>query len=234
MLAAESLQLINDVNGKTGPSKQDKKYIQNFEEYMKLAEIYQAYQQIHKFIEESYQAVIQGPVFNESIFNAARFLVNNLGKRQPLGILRVYIYYALSYLGFKFEAYKTARFGYERLQQLKIPSAWQDDVDLATLKVRAKPFSDKEGFAVICNLCMNTNTLINQGGDICTSCGHPFVRNFIGFDTLPLVEFVPRADMPLKKVIEFLKMDPPEEGQQSFKPQDLKKKGGKGFDGWQQ
>jgi hypothetical protein len=38
------------------------------------------------------------------------------------------------------------------------------------------------------------------------------VRNFIGFDTLPLVEFVPRADMPLKKVIEFLKMDPPEEG----------------------
>jgi hypothetical protein len=43
MLAAESLQLINDVNGKTGPSKQDKKYIQNFEEYMKLAEIYQAY-----------------------------------------------------------------------------------------------------------------------------------------------------------------------------------------------
>ena len=81
MLAAESLQLIKEMNGKTGPSKQDKKYIQNFEEYMKLAEIYQAYQQIHKFIEESYQAVIQGPVFNESIFNAARFLVNNLGKR---------------------------------------------------------------------------------------------------------------------------------------------------------
>jgi hypothetical protein len=53
---------------------------------MKLAEIYQAYQMIHKFIEESYQAVIQGPVFNESIFNAARYLVNNLGKRQPLGI----------------------------------------------------------------------------------------------------------------------------------------------------
>jgi hypothetical protein len=31
------------MNGKSGPSKQDKKYIQNFEEYMKLAEIYQAY-----------------------------------------------------------------------------------------------------------------------------------------------------------------------------------------------
>ncbi len=150
--------------------------------------------------------------------------MNNIGKRQPLGIQRVYIYYALSYLGFKFEAYKTARFGYEKLQQLKIPSAWQDDIDLATLKVRAKPFADKEGFHVICNRCMNTNTLINQNGDLCTSCGHPFIRNFVGFDTLPLVEFVPRGDISAKKVLEFLKMDPPEEG---FKPA-IPKKGGRG------
>jgi hypothetical protein len=43
MLAAESLQLIKETSGKAGPSKQDKKYITNFDEYMKLAEIYQAY-----------------------------------------------------------------------------------------------------------------------------------------------------------------------------------------------
>ena len=79
---------------------------------------------------------------------------------------------------------------------------------------------------------MNTNSLINQGGDLCTSCGHPFVRNFIGFDTLPLVEFVPRQDIPAKKVIEFLKMDPPEEGASGFKPQDKKKGGKGGYDGW--
>jgi ABC-type Fe2+-enterobactin transport system substrate-binding protein len=54
MLAAESLQLIKEMGSKTGPNKQDKKYIANFDEYMKLAEIYQAYQMIHKFIEESY------------------------------------------------------------------------------------------------------------------------------------------------------------------------------------
>ena len=59
---------------------------------------------------------------------------------------------------------------------------------------------------------MNTNALINKTGDICTSCGHPFIRNFIGFDTLPLVEFVPKDNIPHKKVLEFLKMDPPEEG----------------------
>ena len=58
---------------------------------------------------------------------------------------------------------------------------------------------------------MNSNALINASGDFCTACGHPFVRNFVGFDTLPLVEFVPRSDIPLKKVMDFLKMDPPED-----------------------
>ncbi len=45
MLAAESLRLIKEVNPKApgGASKQDKRYVQNFEEYMRLAEIYQAY-----------------------------------------------------------------------------------------------------------------------------------------------------------------------------------------------
>ena len=59
--------------------------------------------------------MIQGPLFNEAIFNASRFLINNLGKRQPLGISKVYVYYALSILGFRFEAYKTARIGYEHM-----------------------------------------------------------------------------------------------------------------------
>jgi hypothetical protein len=94
---------------------------------------------------------------------------------------------------------------------LRVPAEWADDVDLAHLKVRSKPFSDKEGFSVICNRCMNTNPLINMDGDLCTACGHPFIRNFIGFDTLPLVEFIPRSDIPIKKVLEFLKMDPPED-----------------------
>jgi hypothetical protein len=58
---------------------------------------------------------------------------------------------------------------------------------------------------------MNSNALINIAGDYCTACGHPFIRNFVGFDTLPLVEFTPRSDIPHKKAIELLKMDPPEE-----------------------
>jgi hypothetical protein len=34
----------------------------------------------------------------------------------------------------------------------------------------------------------------------------------IGFDTLPLVEFIPSPHIPHKRVIECLRMDPPDEG----------------------
>jgi len=178
--------------------------------------------------------VIQGPLFNEAIFNASRFLISNLGKRQPLGISKVYIYYALSILGFRFEAFKTARVGYDKMQQLKIPTQWQEEIDLANLKCRSKPFSDKEGFQVICNRCMTSNSLINHNGDFCTGCGQTFIRNLIGFDTLPLVEFIPSAHIPLKKVTEALRMDPPEDGSyQGAKPA-AKKPYRAHQDGWQE
>ena len=109
---------------------------------------------------------------------------------------------------------------------------------MANLRVLAKPFSDKEGFQVICNRCMNANTALNIKGDFCNSCGMPFMRNFVGFDTLPLVEFVPRENIPFKRALEFLKQDPPETGAPAapLKPAGGKKKGGweEGADGGEQ
>ena len=102
------------------------------------------------------------------------------------------------------------------MQQLKIPAQWQEEIDLANLKCRSKPFSDKEGFHVICNRCMKSNSVINDGGDFCTGCGQTFIRNLIGFDTLPLVEFVPSARIDHKRVLECLRMDPPEEAGGGF------------------
>jgi len=101
--------------------------------------------------------------------------------------------------------------GYEKMQKLKIPTQWQEEIDLANLKCRSKPFSDKEGYQTMCNRCMNVNQLLNADGDYCTVCGQMFIRNMIGFDTLPLVEFIPAPGIPEKKVIECLKQDPPED-----------------------
>ena len=109
--------------------------------------------------------MIDGALYNESIFHAAIFLTNSIGKKNLAGISKVYVYYALSYLGVKFEAFKTARYGYEKLQTLKIPKEWQEEIDLASLKIRSKPFSDKENLQPICNLDMNVNQLINSNGD---------------------------------------------------------------------
>ena len=55
----------------------------------------------------------------------------------------------------------------------------------------------------------------------------------IGFDTLPLVEFVPSPHISHKRVIECLRMDPSEESGRfaGLKPA---KKVGRGQDGWQE
>jgi len=85
----------------------------------------------------------------------------------------VYVFYTLATLGYKFEAYKTARFGYEQLSNLRVPDQWAVTVDIEHLKIRSKPFSDKEGFATSCNRCMNENPLTNLSGDHCVTCGMP-------------------------------------------------------------
>ena len=55
---------------------------------------------------------------------------------------------------------------------------------------------------------------------MCPNCGSPTIRNLISFDALPLVEFIPEANVPPARVNELLRMDPPQAG------------GGGGGDGW--
>jgi hypothetical protein len=79
---------------------------------------------------------------------------------------------------------------------------------------------------------MNSNSLINHSGDFCTGCGQGFMRNLIGFDTLPLVEFVPAANLSHKRVLECLRMDPPEDAAANFTG--MKKGQARHQDGWQE
>lgn len=58
---------------------------------------------------------------------------------------------------------------------------------------------------------MNQNPLINPLGDFCVQCGQPTQRNFASFDTLPLVEFTIEGGIAHEKVMQLLKMDPPED-----------------------
>lgn len=79
---------------------------------------------------------------------------------------------------------------------------------------------------------MNANSLINQNGDFCSHCGHPFIRNCIGFDTLPLVEFVPDPNIPFNEVIALIREEPQKTAAAPKKKTQVKQKVSN--DGWKE
>ena len=117
MLATESLKLVGEEKKAPaeGQAAKPTNYMENFQDYLKLAEIYQAYNLVSRHSEDSFRSASSSELMDEAVFNAARFLVSNLAGRQPNGINIVYVYYTLATLGCKFEAYKTAREGFEKL-----------------------------------------------------------------------------------------------------------------------
>jgi intraflagellar transport protein 122 len=135
----------------------------------------------------------------------------------------VFVYFTLAKLGYQVEAYKTARFGFEKLQSLKIPDHWADDIEVDALKIRCKPNSDSEGRS------MNVSPLATIAGDAALNVGLPPVYNFGSFDSLPMVEFIPTKQVHAKRVLELLKTDPQES---SSTKQKAKPKGKQAISEW--
>ena len=52
--------------------------------------------------------------------------------------------YALAKQSKNLGGYKLARHAYEKLQQLRVPSRFQESIDLGSITVRSKPFHDSE------------------------------------------------------------------------------------------
>lgn len=108
----------------------------------------------------------------------------------PKGVSRFAVLYALAKQSRNLGAYKLARHVLEKIQGLVIPKRFKENVDLATLMIRAKPYYDNEELLSMCYRCSTTNPLYNaRGGNRCNNCGQPFVHSFVSFEILPLVEF---------------------------------------------
>jgi len=116
-----------------------------------------------------------------------------------------YIYYALAFLSKGFEAYKTARFSFEKLNTMKFPLSWQSKIDFEIMSIRSKPYIDKDNSMPLCYRCLNTNPLINLKGDKCTTCSAKFIRSPISFEILPLIEFKPTNEISDDTAIEIIK-----------------------------
>merc|ERR1719476_238870 len=132
----------------------------------------------------------------------------HLLREVPLGISRVYILYALAKQAQNLGAYKLARMAYDKLQVLRVPPTWQQQIDLASLAIRCKAYSDQDDLLPVCNWCMTTNPLLRSNLDSCINCGHPFIRTFLGFDILPLVEFQPEASISTDEALKLIAREP--------------------------
>eukprot|EP01002_Notosolenus_urceolatus_P013184 NODE_43_length_3237_cov_15.831556_g34_i0.p1 GENE.NODE_43_length_3237_cov_15.831556_g34_i0~~NODE_43_length_3237_cov_15.831556_g34_i0.p1 ORF type:complete len:1042 (+),score=386.07 NODE_43_length_3237_cov_15.831556_g34_i0:156-3128(+) len=177
----------NELGG-LGLSDESLQRCAKFQEYYRRAEWYYAYHFIHRYTEVPFTSM--DPLY---LFHVSRFLLmqfaGNKHLEVPVGIRRLNILLALAKLGKQLETFKLAAFAYDKLQSFVVPKHMIDALDLSAVAIRAKTYADKDDMLPVCYRCSFTNPLLNQNGDLCANCFHPFIRSFHSFDHLPLVEF---------------------------------------------
>ncbi|XP_015789085.1 intraflagellar transport protein 122 homolog [Tetranychus urticae] len=161
------------------------KLLDKFHQFQTHADIYFAYHNIHRYIEEPFTSF-----FPDALFSMARYLYHETLQLDLPGISKVSILYAFAKQGRNLGAFKLARLIYEKLHSLKIPSRFQEAIEMADVTIRAKPFSDSEDLLPLCYRCSTTNPLYNNKGNQCINCRQPYIFSFANFDILPLVEFI--------------------------------------------
>ena len=185
----------------------DQRNLERFYEFQQKAEIYYAYHSIYRYTDEPFTSLLP-----DALFQTAQYILNHTREPVPHGLSKVYTLFALAKQGKVLGAFKLARQAYTKLLGLKMPAAWKDQIDLACLTVRTKPYSDEESLLPVCYRCSTSNPLLNNQGDTCINCRHPFLRSFCSFETLPLVEFEidPAAGITDEQALAYLEMDPSE------------------------
>ncbi len=180
-------------------------------EYVHKADLYFAYSTVHAYVTDPFTS--HQP---ETLFQVARFIINSLGSSDtiPRGLSKANTFYTLAKQATVLQSYKLARHAYDRLSKLQLPVRKQEEVELDMLVIQAKPVRDDPDHLPVCYRCGSTNPLLNPftskfaKGDVCTNCGHPFVRSFVNFDTLPLVEFVPDPSISDEEAIDLIRSPP--------------------------
>ncbi|XP_070558026.1 intraflagellar transport protein 122 homolog [Ptychodera flava] len=196
-----SMQCL-EIAGASGENRDD--MLQKFFDFQRKAEIYYVYHSIQRYTEEPFTSHLP-----EALFNIARYLLHGMIRDIPLGISKVATLYALAKQSRSLGAFKLARYAFEKLQSLKIPSRFQESIDLGSITIRSKPFHDSEDVLPMCYRCSTTNPLLNNQGNKCINCKQPFVHSFSSFEVLPLVEFVLEDGITDEEAVQLLDMDLP-------------------------
>ena len=192
----------------TSTDKEDLLQVKTFKECSDLIDILNSYDIIYKYIEEPFSKDLLNTE-NNWIYNSCKFLINKLSNYKFVmnhhqGVSLAYVYYSTAFLAKQFEAYKTSRFSFEKLNTFQINSNWKSKIELEIMIIRAKPYTDNDSQLPLCFRCLTTNPTINSLGDKCTICGNSFIRSSISFELLPLIEFFPEQGIDLKRVREIV------------------------------
>ena len=208
---SNALSLIKDCQQNVEKlSKTDYSKVKEFKDSNDLADCFNAYDYIYKYIEEPFNSDIIS-MSEQSLFNACVFLVNKISNMnsflaQAKDISPSYIFYCLGILAKKFEAYKTAQFCFQKLANLQFSHSWTEKIDKEIMNIRTKPCLDGEQLTPTCPYCSHSNALINTNGDFCLHCNAPFIRCSLSFEILPLVEFKPKKEITSDAAIDLIKL----------------------------
>ena len=110
----------------------------------------------HRYTDEPFTSYMP-----EALFNISRYLMHELLFEQPKGVSKFAVHYALAKQARNLGAFKLSRLVMEKIQKLVIPKRFRENVDLAALMIRSKPYYDNEELLTICYRCSTTNPLYN-------------------------------------------------------------------------
>jgi len=164
------------------------------------ADIYYAYEPIFKYVIEPFT---DKPL--DVLFNIARYLALH---KHVNYTSRVIILYTLVKLSRLFGNFKTARLALEQLRLLRAPPQYQSQIDIATLEIRAKPYTDSDEFQPMCYGCGRQNPVLE--GHHCVHCDAEFVYSFTTFEALPVIEFALEEGMSSSEAMELIRSEPEE------------------------
>lgn len=153
-------------------------------ECIRRANIYYAYSIIYTHTTQPF------PFDDLALFRASKYLLAMCSEGSiPVNVGKAEILYTLARAANRLGMTRTARNVYDKLQTIILPQTIMEQVDVETLIVRSKNLDDKDELLDICYRCKQKVPLLTLPGDRCPQCFHPFVRSFITFEVLPLVEF---------------------------------------------
>lgn len=71
----------------------------------------------------------------------------------------------------------------DKIQPLKIPLKYQEQVEMQTIAARSRPYSDPEELLPMCYRCSTYNPL-SATSNRCINCGQKFVHSYVSFGNI--------------------------------------------------